>query len=240
MAQGFKQVDEAIALTIERRILPSIQRQDEGAAMAAVFRMRDRYGGAAVAGVIEKLMGEHQWFFACMAMNAPEETRQNIEAASHELVAEKLLAAGLRLEDHYRVCDQGVAMTYAAIDVIRQTGFPRADEFGGNVSIEGMGISRSGAFVHPLTEAQDANGQTFVNGLGFASMAISAANGWVESGDGGKTARETIASTVAIAAPTVDVDRMLFQARYDDRVLLRLASLISKGFDALAAKSFGA
>ncbi|MBD1847303.1 hypothetical protein H6F89_28635 [Cyanobacteria bacterium FACHB-63] len=142
-------------------------------------------------------------------------------------LADQIEKAGLRIEDHLRVNDRGVALTNEAIQAIAASGSPRMAELKGNANLQGIGISRHPSFVHPLSGFFDADCK-HINSWGAVSMLISVAQGWIEEGNR-STAQQSLATTVYAIAPRLDLPTLQRQARYDDRALLKLCSHVHEG-----------
>ena len=144
-----------------------------------------------------------------------------------ELMAQVIEQAGLRLEDNFRVSDEGIAMTPAAAEAIAATGFPMTIEGTKPEVFEQMGINRKGGFVHPL--AGQTNG--WLNGWSTASMLVNAANGWVEPKPAPPIAIRETKALVALVDPTISAEALLRAARYNDAKLMQLLSLINQGVE---------
>jgi hypothetical protein len=237
MGKGFQDSSEAKVQAVVRRLAPAALRQDEPAFMVGVAKMKARYGEAVMNRALEVLMQQVPWVYAQVAKYSPE--IDQIIAASLDSIANRLDAAGMRVEEHLRMVDGHIALSTAAIELIAATGFPNPERFGrGNESVTGLGLKRLGGFFHPLGKVEVVNGEDVLDPLGFASVLVSSANGWIPTDDGGVTAIGTVKAIVAAGSPTADALLMLKQARYSDSVLLRLCSIIAKSFEDKAAIAF--
>jgi len=164
----------------------------------------------------------------------PPEIKNEFHSTAYEIMANEIIKSGLRVEDHCRVTDQGFALTKQAIKAIAATGFPAVKELGeGNDDLDGLGIGRS-AFIHSLSEYSPDGDH--MNLWGLASLIISAAQGWIPGEKPTQQALEMLTNTVFKASPTTDVNLLLARARYDDRALLKLASLLNEGLNASVVK----
>jgi hypothetical protein len=67
-------------------------------------------------------------------------TIELIHEQAYKTIAAHLTKAGLRLEDNFRVSDQGFAVTHRAAAVLKATGCPV--EVPSNDSLAGVGITR--------------------------------------------------------------------------------------------------
>ena len=156
-----------------------------------------------------------------------------------KVLAQDLQASGLRIENHFRVCDQGMALTHEAIAVMRKTGFPLPIE--GNDSIAGFGLARDGGFWHPLSEqfSEKESGVEggAMNNWAAASLLINASLGWIESSDRTRPLG-MVKESVGKAAPTVAVDELMESARYSDAALMKLVTLTKEGLDTAIAHAF--
>lgn len=163
-----------------------------------------------------------------------ELTERNIQEIARILEKSKL-----RLEDHFRCLDSGAVFTKAALRMLAHRGFDFAPAVGVD-SLIGIGIDRSGGFRHPLTEriTEDINGnpEPMTNLWGVASGIISGANGWIIAN------REVCLAMAVEAVKTVDLklDAMglLYQARYSDPALMRLAMIVHDGLEIKCEEAF--
>lgn len=245
MTKGFVlSGDELKIQAIIKRITPAIRRKDEVAVGKGIRQMTERYGEEIVSNAWAQLMAEHEWLVETAFKGMSPEQRHMFTDEAIEVIAQSLQTAGLRLEDHMRVADAGIAVTRQALEAIRATGYPNAADFGeGNNSLEGMGLCRS-PFMHPLSEfypkgAEPAIDEDTINLWAMASLLISAVMGWLdEPPDEPETALANLKTFVMVAAPTVDLEKLMFRARYDDSSLLKLASLVQQGIQAKADRAF--
>lgn len=156
-----------------------------------------------------------------------------------EHLAGHLQAEGLRIEDHLRVSDEGMALTHQAAAAMKKTGFPFAVP--SNRSIKGMGIPRDGSFLHPLSESTP-EAECGVEGGAMnlwysASVFVSVAMGWMESDDPTK-ALGIVKETVSSASPTTSAKKLIEAARYSDPSLLKLIGLVKDGLEIAFGKAF--
>lgn len=245
MTQGFASSgDELKVQAIIKRITPAIRRKDEVAVGRGVRQMTERYGEEIVSTAWTQLMAEHEWLVETAFNGMSREQRHLFTDEAIEVIAQTLQAAGLRLEDHLRVADAGIAVTRQAIEAIKATGYPNAADFGeGNASLEGLGLCRS-PFMHSLSEfypqgAEPGIDEDTMNLWAMASLLISAVMGWLdEPPDEPETALANLKAVVIVAAPTLDLEKLMFRARYDDASLLKLASLTHQGIQAKADLAF--
>lgn len=235
--KGFQpdSIDETKIQVIVRRLLPAVRRQDETAFSNGVINMSERYGHQLAAEAIRVLSEDHDWItdyvFNRLENNMPKEMWQEFVGRGADAIAESLESEGLRIEDHMRRGDQGFAFSKQAINVIVGSGYPKAYEFGeGHESLSGIGLSRD-PYVHPLAEFTERDGDALLNVWAVTSVTINCAMGWDESEQPDR-AKALLKELVMIASPTCDMDKLMHRARYDDRVLLRLASLAKSGLDA--------
>jgi len=248
MSKGFQSNEDTDAIKIAigvKRLTPSAKRGDIHAFSDGCAELQRRYGhqvaDEAMRQVMEQIPG-----ICDLAMNAVEKAppamKAEFYAKSIEVMAEVLTDAGLRLEDHLRVNDEGIGLTKQAVATIAATGYPGIKEFGeGNDSLEEMGLNRTNGFVHPLSEAikpTKENGlpEDVLNLWAVVSMIISGAQGWTEA-DKDKCL-EMLKELVSRSAPTADLNALLYRSRYDDRVLLKLCSLAHTAMEAKAVRAF--
>jgi hypothetical protein len=237
MAQGFQiDYDATKIAVIIKRLTPAIEREDEVAVGRGLREFIQRYGEHVVNRAWEHLLEKYEWLTAQAMSHMSPDQRQIFRDSAYEIIAEQLTEAGLRLEDNFRVLDNGFVLTKAAIDAIKATGFSAVEHFGTGVdSLAGVGIRRD-PFKHPLSEVSP-DGE-HMNLWMFASIGISAALGWLnEPPDNPEVAMTNIRKMVFAANPAVDFEKLLRQCRYDDRALMRLASLIKEGFEKTAQSS---
>jgi hypothetical protein len=152
---------------------------------------------------------------------------------AYEIMAQALEDIGLKLEQHFRVTDQGAALTREAVEAIYETGFPRSSELAGNDSLEGIGLDRD-PFWHQLSDYMPEN-REYINAWAAISITISVAQGW-DSGNQ-EVAQNHLETMIRSVAPTLDLETLQRRSRYDDRALLQLASYAQRGFTAMAQNS---
>jgi hypothetical protein len=215
-----------------KRLTPAALRRDEVAIAEGLRKMRGRYSKEVVDDALGELLQEHPWIWEKVAENLPADTKHMMNDSAFEIMAETLTDAGLRLEDHMRVNDKGMGVTKQAIAAITATGFPNAAELGeGNESMEGLGLARS-PFWHRLSNFHGEGEQTMMNNWACASFVISAANGWMTDDDGNNNPApkgvQNVKRLAALVAPTLDAEKLLYRARYDDRALLKLCEILQR------------
>lgn len=234
MSKGFEQSAGDITVQIIiKRLTPAIKRRDEQAIGRGLRELLARYDSSLVHEAWLILMAEHRWLMKVAVAGMRPSDRQAFISESHEVLAQSLIDAGLRIEDHLRVCDQGLALTHAAIAAIKASGYPGTEFDGlGNRSIDGLGLERS-PFQHPLSEYAAPNAdipEHHVNLWAFASLLISAAMNWMpKPPDDPNAATRNLAELVAVASPTTSLSKLMFRARYDDGALMKLCSLTHQG-----------
>ncbi|GAP96103.1 hypothetical protein [Leptolyngbya sp. NIES-2104] len=238
MTKGFQSTDETKIAIVIKRLAPAAKREDYDALNQGILKMVERHGGEVVEQAMIRMIDDFPFVRQKAIENLPDDQKQMFNAEAVAIIAGLLEESGLRLEDHIRYGDRGIALTHEAIRAIANTGCPNASDFGiGNESLEGIGIDRA-PFMHPLTETFQHNGEDYVNSWGLASMTINSVLNWLdEPPDNPETPRSFIADCVSRVAPTVDLEAMLFRARYDDRALMKLASYVESGFNAIAQKA---
>ena len=162
-----------------------------------------------------------------------------IQETANAFLAAEIKKAGLRIEDNFRVSDEGIGLSYAAIAIMKRSGFPA--DIPGNESVAGMGLPRDGSFWHPLSESFDEKESGVAGGAmnmwASASLLTNVALGWVESSDISKPLG-MVKESVGRVAPTVSLPALMDSARYSDPALLKLVGLVKDGLDAAMAEAF--
>ncbi len=228
--QSSDQTKLAIAL---RRLAPYAQRGDIHAFSNEVRSYQERYGHDIADEAMRLTLARFPSFAKRAFESLPEELLEQINDQSGDAIAEVVESAGLLLENHFRVGDEGIALSRQAVKAIAETGYPLVLEFGeGNDSLEGVGLKRKGGFVHPLSENLD---DDHINSWAAVSVTISGAMGWLDA-DQGKCS-DFLKELVSRAAPTIDLPRLMRRSRYDDRALLKLYNTANRGFEILAHAS---
>jgi hypothetical protein len=233
--KGFKKVNnDLITQVIVKRLQPAVSCRDPSAK-----RMIDRYGMNPVADAFEALALEHDWLLNLTFEAMSEDDQQMLYAASYASIADKLEELGLRLEDHMRVMDEGVAFSREAIAFIAASGYDRAFEFGeGHETLEGIGLQRD-PYMHHLSEVSEID-DNFVNLWVVASVHLNVSLGWLEADAiPSLKALEEIPVLVAMTKPTIDASALIRQSRYDDRALLKLTGLIRDGLQIRCERQMG-
>lgn len=224
-------MSQTVIEVIKRRFRPFCESKDRDGLLVKIREMVSRYGREPVSEATLELMQEFDWLLTYSIEMADEDTQRTFYGEAYDTIARQLEASGLKLEESLRVSDEGFALSCEAVRVIASTGFPHADQFGdGHESLKGIGISRD-PFIHQLSESIE-NGEYF-NSWMVASLTISTALEWFGEGDP-EQAEAFLAECVSRVAPMVDLDRLLWRSRYDDRALMQLCSYVSNGFDAIA------
>lgn len=246
MPQGFENPSDELKTQVGvRRLIPSAKRGDLHAFADGVRELQRKYGRDVADEAMRRTMELHpvvNGMIDVIAQVSPA-MKQEVYARSLEIMAEVLEKSSLRLEDHMRVTDEGIALTKEAVEAIAATGFHKIYEYGkGNDSLEGVGIDRTDGFVHPLSEVI---GKTEENGLPedclnlwfCISLMISVAQGWTKGNK--ESSLEMLRECVGRSAPTASLEMLMRRSRYDDRVLLQLCNLAHSGLDAKAKASLG-
>ncbi|MBD1842500.1 hypothetical protein H6F89_03530 [Cyanobacteria bacterium FACHB-63] len=232
MAKGFQSTDETKIAIIKKRLKPSIERQDEYAFQSGLMKMIERYGSELTEKAFQKLLSDSTWLTQKTLNMMPPSMRGEFKSSATDILASVIQDAGLKLEDHLRVTDQGIFASKKAIKAIADTGFPVSQLGEGKESLEGIGFKRS-PFIHQLSEMLD---DEHLNSWAAISMVITVAQGWDELGDR-VVAQTNLEMMIQLVAPTLDLQTLQRRARYDDRALLQLASYAERGFNALAQRS---
>lgn len=150
-----------------------------------------------------------------------------IHEQAYKVIAQQIEDAGLRLEDNFRASDQGFLVSDRAAAIMKAQGCPH--EIPSVKSLEGLGIKRS-PFRHPLSDGDEKRGLNFW----FASsILISSALGWIPGEPPQPVAVQNLKMFVGKASPLVDAIALMNAARYDDRSLMKLASLTAQGMEKL-------
>lgn len=207
--------------------------------------IQERYGDKVASEAFFRLMGEFPFVSKLILDRLKDvmpEAGADLEANSFDAIAHILVDAGLKVEEHFRVTDEGSFLTKDAIGAIAATGFPAIKVFGeGHDSLEGVGIDRSNGFRHPLCNGNLANSWDIV------SLLISATYGWYkyryrleskygidsfnQQDDSRIKSLGELACLVKLADPNADFSTLVNRALYDDRALLMLCSLANAGFE---------
>jgi hypothetical protein len=227
--------DELKIAAIVKRLTPSVERKDERAIASGIEKMTERYGKTLVGEALGELCQDFPWMFHDAIDNLPTEQKNLFQDEAVAIMAETLTDAGLRIEDHMRVCDKGIGLTKQAIAAIVATGFPNAAELGeGNESMEGLGLARD-PFWHRLSKFEGQGERTMMNNWACASFMINAANGWIPDDDDTLTPSPKGVANVkrlaALVAPTLDAEKLLHRAKYDDRALLKLCEILHRALE---------
>lgn len=217
--------DETKIAIMCRRLTPAVHRRDISAIAHDMQQMIERYGVDLVGEAYRQLSCDHNWLIEIVMDCMDVEQRDEAYAIACEVMVEQIVDAGLRIEDHLRSSDEGIALTREAISALDATGYPATSDLGvGNQSLEGVGIRRS-PFVHHLSEADPKN-PNYVNFWAAASLFVSAALGWVPDEKPSPQAMEILKDAIYRISPNTDFETLISRARYDDRMLLKLASLV--------------
>jgi hypothetical protein len=237
--KGFKQPsgDELKVQAIIKRLTPAIIRRDEDAIGRGMQEAKERYGGDLLADAWSQLSEAHPWLVHVALDAMPPAEKHEFYATAYSIMAETIIEAGLRIEDHFRVADEGICLTREAVAAIAATGYPNIAELGeGNADLVGVGIERS-PYSHPLSEA-DPDNPDWINLWGGASLIINFAMGWFPGEPPTDAAMEALKDAVTSAAPNISFEILVTRARYDDRMLAKLVSLAHEGLQGRVDKAF--
>ncbi|MEM9451547.1 MAG: hypothetical protein AAGA75_23855 [Cyanobacteria bacterium P01_E01_bin.6] len=241
MSKGFASNNSELKIEAAvKRLIPSAKRGDVHAFCSGIRKVKLRRGADIADEAMRRVIEQVPDICNQLTDVMPSDMKNEFYAKAIEVIADVLESSGLRLEDHLRVCDEGMAITSQAVQVLSIHGVPERELFGrGNDSLSGMGIERTDGFIHPLSEVFDAKSSELpedtINLWGFASTVISGAQGWIQANK--EACLATLKDVVFIASPTTDLSALLYRSRYDDRALLKLCSLIVNGFEAKADQS---
>ncbi|WNZ45205.1 hypothetical protein Q2T42_25800 [Leptolyngbya boryana CZ1] len=210
----------------------SAKQSDLSSFIEGVQEMTRRYGGKTA----EEAMQRCFECFPALTLDAmrvcPTQEQAKIAEFAFRRVADLLEQAGLKVEEHFRLCDEHFVITHEAEKVMRSAGYLTLRGTCGNDDLDGIGFKRLGGWMHRLSKILELDGHEFPNSWGAASCIISTASGWID-GDRENCLR-LLKECVFRVEPTTDCDLLLKQSRYDDRALMKLASLVEQGYWLLA------
>ena len=216
---------------VVKHLTPFAESGNFEAVKALMVSLSVRYEEDVVIKGLQQLMNQFPFLLEKAIEEMPVDAQNEIQSKATDTMADILEEHGLRLEDHFRVTDGGMALTCQAISAISLTGFPSVERLGkGNENLVYCGLDRTGGFVHPLTEGIENTENTnegYVNTWGFVSLTIAVAMGWAE-GDQELTLG-VLRAIISRSAPTLDLSLAMRRARYDDRALLKLCSYANEG-----------
>lgn len=227
--------DEIKIAIIVKRLTPAARCADLHAFAEGVREAQSRYGHDIADEGMRQTLVQFPDLRDQMIDFLPDEVKSHLHEAAHSIIAEVLENAGLRLEDHMRVTDRGVALTREAVKAIADTEFPQVAEFGeGNETLAGIGLDRGDGFIHPLSATMDGNSE-YLNSWAVVSMTVSGALEWTDANQ--NKCLEFLQTCVSTVAPTVDLPTLTRRARYDDRALMKLCSYCQDGLQRLAEQT---
>jgi len=213
---------------IVKHLTPFAESGNFEAVKALMVALSIRYEKDLVVKGLQQVMNQFPLLLENAIKDMPADAQNEIQSKATDRMADLLEERGLRIEDHFRVTDGGMALTCQAISAISLTGFPSVERLGkGNESLVRCGLDRTDGFVHPLTEGIEGTNEGYVNTWGFVSLTIAVAMGWAE-GDQELTLG-VLRAIISRSAPTLDLSLAMRRARYDDRALLKLCSYANEG-----------
>jgi hypothetical protein len=237
--QEFNQpiADDLKVEVIVRRLTPHILARDEVAIGRLIREATERYGDDLMADAWSELTTAHPWLVETALSAMSPAMKHEFYASGFDVMAETLANAGLKVEDHLRVSDKGFALSREAVAMFAAMNYPKIAEFGeGNETLEGFGLNRS-PYRHPLAESSPSN-PDYINIWGAVTLFINAAMGWFPDLPSTDEAMEALKDAVTAAAPNVSFEILVSRARYDDRMLAKLASLAHEGLNGRFDKAF--
>jgi len=213
---------------VVKHLTPFAETGNFEAIKALMVALSIRYEEAVVVKGVQQVMNQFPSLLEKAIKEMPVDAQNEIQSKATDTMADLLEEHGLRIEDHFRVTDEGIALTHQAISTISGTGFPGIERLGkGDETLAHCGLDRTDGFIHPLTEATEGKDERYVNTWGFVSLTIAVAMGWAE-GDQELTLG-VLGAIVSRSAPTLDLSLAMRRARYDDRALLKLCSYANEG-----------
>lgn len=223
---------------VVKHLTPFAEAGDFEAVKALTLALSIRYEEAVVAKGLQQIMSQFPSLLEKAIKDMPIDVQNEIQAKATDTMADLLEERGLRIEDHFRVTDEGIALTHQAISTISETGFPGIKKLGkGNENLDHCGLNRTDGFIHPLTESTEGKNERYLNTWGFVSLTIAVAMGWAEGDQ--EITLGVLKVVVSRSDPTLDLTLAMRRARYDDRALLRLCSVAHDGVELEVEREMG-
>ena len=239
MSAGFGLNPNAFDISVAiglRRLRGSVERKDRDSIFRGLQEIRSRHGDDVADECLRLTLVGAAWLRKELLAAMPENEQQMLASQAHDTLATEVEAAGLMIEDHIRVCDEGMAFTKTALAAIsarhRELGNcdkPPITEEMCIDSLDGVGLSRS-PFIHPLSDTKEEDGEPWANAWATASLLINITHGWAGEGEGDpEKATRFLQQLVFTANPQIDFAKLIRRVRYHDGELMRLCSLVEQG-----------
>jgi hypothetical protein len=219
--------DTQVEITV-RRLTPSARREDLHAFARGFMQMEQRYGKAVANEARDQLFDKFPELALKFAELVPPEIKREAASQLTESLARDLEERGMKAENHIRRVEGYVALSAEALSIL-----DIPDELITPPSAPVPMLSRN-PYVHPNSELHG----EMLNSWGVASVVISAAHGWMESGDP-DVPKGHLKEWVLRSAPTIDFETLFYRSRFDDTALIRLVEAAQEGFTFLAKQITG-
>lgn len=240
MSKGFAKVDPAHLEAVKRRLIACMANLDPVLNTGrTIARLRERYGSHTVDAAIDDICQNPEqlsedvrqtfarWGFE-KAIKDPE-MRDEVLSQSYDIIASVIKDSGLSpIWHHIRASERGFAVSSPAWKAIEATGFPAIEQIPHNETLTGYGLSRD-PYWHPLSEVDSTN--EWMNLYAMVSLMLDTILFNSFDGDPEKS-KQTLRAIIEPVAPTLDLNKALERAVYDDRWLLKLTTLGVQGAEA--------
>ena len=238
MSTGFGLNTNAFDISVAiglRRLRGSVERKDRDAIFRDLQEVRSRHGDDVADECLRLTLVSAAWLRKELLASLPKNEQQMFAAEAFDSLANEIESAGLQIEDHIRVCDEGFALTKTALAAITARNAeigscdkPPITEEMCIDSLDGVGICRS-PFVHPLSDIKQEDDEEWANAWTTASLMINVVHGWLgDEGDPEKATKFLQQLTFA-GNPQIDFAKLIRRVRYHDGELMRLCSLVEQG-----------
>jgi hypothetical protein len=231
MSKGFFKPNSAHIELCRRRLVACLDNDDMLATGHAVARLRERYGSQVVDAAIESIAENFQDLSPAVRDRLVEfgfkQAKSDPELwaiASEEMygiIAEMLVDEGVTpIWKHFRAVEGGMVLSSLAWDKLSQMGKAGLGDRPTAKTLDAVGLCRE-PYWHPLSEVFPDKDQ--MNLHAAVSLLLSTA---LFDGDGDPAlAKSNYLALVQPHNPTMDFEKALSRARYDDRWLLKLTTL---------------
>jgi hypothetical protein len=232
MPKGFFKPNPEHLELCRRRLVACLEDGDTFATGRTIARLRERYGSQTVDAAIESIaenfhdlppaVRERMMELGFKRAKADPELWDIASGEMHDTIAEILISEGVTpIWKHFRAVEGGMVLSSPAWDKLTPLGAAGLGDRPTAETLDEIGLCRA-PYWHPLSEiSPDEDRMNF-----HAAISLMLSVTLFDDGDGDPAlAKANYLALVQPHSPTMDFEKALSRATYDDRWLLRLTTL---------------
>jgi hypothetical protein len=242
MSKGFFKPNPAHIELCRRRLVACLDNDDRVTTGRTIARLRERYGSQPVDAAIDSItenfqelppaVRERMMEFGYKQAKADPELWDIASGAMHDTIAEILISEGVTpIWRHFRAVEGGMLLSSPAWDKLSQMGNADLGERPTAETLDEIGLCRA-PYWHPLSEISPDEDRMNLH----AAVSLMLSVTLFDSDGDPELAKANYLALVRSANPTMDFEKALSRARYDDRWLLKLSTLGVQAIEAQLAQ----